>query len=86
MRANILKLYTSNEEDFYTILNQWLFSFNYLIYKEIGPIVGKLINLLENKKNNYLKGITKETFYKVNIHYNWQKIIEFLINKNYPMT
>lgn len=48
-----------------------------------GYIVGKLINLLENKKNNYLKGITKETFYKVNIHYNWQKIIEFLINKNY---
>ena len=56
---NILKLYTSNEEDFYTIINQWLFSFNYLIYKEIGPIVGKLINFLysliitKRKKNPY---------------------------------
>ena len=47
-----------------------------------GYIIGKLINLLEKKNNNYLKGITKETYYKVNIYYNWQKIIDFLINKN----
>ena len=46
-----------------------------------GYIIGKLINLLENKNKNYLKGITKETFYKVNIYYNWQKIIDFLNNK-----
>ena len=47
-----------------------------------GYIIGKLINLLEKKNNNYLKGITKETFYKVNIYYNWKKIIDFLINRN----
>ena len=47
-----------------------------------GCIIGKLINLLEKKNNNYLKGISKETFYKVNIYYNWQKIKDFLINKN----
>ena len=47
-----------------------------------GYIIGKIINLLEKKNKNYLKGVTKETFYKINIYYNWQKIIEFLINKN----
>ena len=47
-----------------------------------GYIIGKLINLLEKKNHNYLKGISKETFYKVNIYFNWQKIIEFLINRN----
>ena len=47
-----------------------------------GYIIGKLINLLERKNRNYLKGISKETFYKVNIYFNWQKIIEFLINRN----
>ena len=47
-----------------------------------GYIIGKMINLFEKKNKNYLKGITKETFYKINIYYNWQKIIEFLINKN----
>ena len=47
-----------------------------------GYIIGKIINLLEKKNKNYLKGISKETFYKINIYYNWQKIIEFLINKN----
>ena len=47
-----------------------------------GYIIGKLINLLEKKNRNYLKGISKETFYKVNIYFNWQKIIEFLINRN----
>ena len=60
---------------------------NYLWQKLIpdlkdGYIIGKLINLLEKKNNNYLKGISKETYYKVNIYYNWQKIIDFLINKN----
>jgi hypothetical protein len=47
-----------------------------------GYIIGKLINYLEKKNNNYLKGITKETFYKVNIYFNWQKITQFLINRN----
>ena len=47
-----------------------------------GYIIGKIINLLEKKNKNYLKGISKETFYKINIYYNWQNIIEFLINKN----
>jgi len=46
-----------------------------------GYIIGKLINYLEKKNNNYLKGITKETFYKVNIYFNWQKITQFLINR-----
>ena len=46
-----------------------------------GYIIGKLINFLEKKNNNYLKGITKETFYKVNIYFNWQKITQFLINR-----
>ena len=46
-----------------------------------GYIIGKLINLLENKSNNYLKDISKETFYKVNINLNWKKIKEFLIKK-----
>ena len=47
-----------------------------------GYIIGKLINLLENKSNNYLKDISKETFYKVNINLNWKKIKEFLIKKD----
>ena len=46
-----------------------------------GYIVGKLINLLENKSANYLKGISNETFYKVNIYLNWTKIKEFLLKK-----
>ena len=46
-----------------------------------GYIIGKLINLLENKCNNYLKDISQETFYKVNINLNWKKIKEFLIKK-----
>lgn len=46
-----------------------------------GYIIGKLINYLEKKNNNYLKGISKETFYKVNIYFNWQKITQFLINR-----
>ena len=47
-----------------------------------GYIIGKLINMFEKKNKNFLKGITKETYYKINIYYNWQKIIEFLINRN----
>ena len=43
---------------------------------------GKIINLLENKTENYLKGITNETFYKSNIFYNWKNIFEFLSKKN----
>ena len=46
-----------------------------------GYIIGKLINLLENKSTNYLKGISKETFYKVNINLNWNKIKDFLFKK-----
>ena len=46
-----------------------------------GYIIGKLINLLENKSANYLKGISNETFYKVNIYLNWTKIKEFLLKK-----
>ena len=41
---DILKLYTCENEQFYANINKWLFSYNILIYREIGPIVGKLIN------------------------------------------
>ena len=46
-----------------------------------GYIIGKLIIFLEKKSNNYLKGISNETFYKVNIYLNWKKIKDFLLNK-----
>ena len=46
-----------------------------------GYIIGKFINLLENKSTDYLKGISNETFYKVNIYLNWNKIKEFLLQK-----
>ena len=59
---------------------------NYLRKKFIpdlkdGYIIGKLINLFENKNNDYLKGISKETFYQINLYLNWKKIKDFLINK-----
>ena len=47
-----------------------------------GYKFGKIINILENKTENYLKGITDETFYKINIFYNWKNIFEFLSNKS----
>ena len=46
-----------------------------------GYIIGKLINLLDNKSKLYLKGISNETFYKVNICLNWKKIKDFLLTK-----
>ena len=46
-----------------------------------GYIIGKLINLLDNKSKLYLKGISNETFYKVNIYLNWKKIKDFLLTK-----
>ena len=59
---------------------------NYLWKKFIpdlkdGYIIGKLINIFENKNNDYLKGISKETFYQINLYLNWKKIKDFLINK-----
>lgn len=55
--VNILKLYTGEDEKFYTNVNKWLFSYNINIYKEIGPIVGKIINFLYSVilKKNILK-------------------------------
>ena len=46
-----------------------------------GYIIGKLIILLDNKSKLYLKGISKETFYKVNVYLNWEKIKDFLLTK-----
>jgi len=68
------------------IISQEQKNSNYLWKKLIpdlkdGYIIGKLINILENKSNNYLKGISKETFYKVNIYLNWKKIKDFLLTK-----
>ena len=47
-----------------------------------GYIIGKLIIFLDNKSKSYLRGISDETFYKVNIYLNWKKIKDFLLNKN----
>ena len=46
-----------------------------------GYIIGKIIAIIDNKSKNYLKGISNETFYKVNIYLNWKKIKDYLLTK-----
>ena len=48
-----------------------------------GYIIGKLIYLLDNKSKNIIKGISNETFFKLNIYLNWKKIKQFLMTKEY---
>ena len=40
----LIHLYTMEKEKFGFYINRWLFSLNYNIYKEISPIVGKMVN------------------------------------------
>ena len=50
-----IHLYTKNKEKFDFYINRWLFSLNYNIYKEIAPIVGKMMNKIYEliiKRNN----------------------------------
>ena len=51
----LIHLYTKDKEKFDFYINRWLFSLNYPIYKEIAPIVGKMMNKIYEliiKKNN----------------------------------
>ena len=53
----LINLYTKEDEKFDFYINRWLFSLNYNIYKEISPIVGKMVNKIYEliiKKNNKL--------------------------------
>ena len=43
---SLINLYSRQKEKFDFYINRWLFSFNYNIYKEIAPIVGKMMNIL----------------------------------------
>ena len=63
----LVNLYTLNDGKFYLKLNDWLRTFNIKIYTKIGPITGKIMNLLyfemmsnkiENKKEKLYRGLT----------------------------
>ena len=63
----LVNLYTLNYGKFYLKLNDWLRTFNIKKYKQIGPITGKIMNLLylemmtnqiENKKEKLYRGLT----------------------------
>ena len=63
----LVNLYTLNDGKFYLKLNDWLRTFNIKIYTQIGPITGKIMNLLyfemmsnkiENKKEKLYRGLT----------------------------
>lgn len=48
---------------------------------EDGTYISKIINLLEGKKEDVLKGISNNTFNQTNININWRKISQFMIEK-----
>lgn len=68
------------------IINEYQKRTNYFFKKILpkasdGVFIGDIINILEGKKEKVLKGISKETYYRNNIKINFDKICNFLNQK-----